>query len=191
MDGLYHLYTVQKPGFAITLRQYVSHEFLDAGMAFHSMLYRMSQDIGPDVWQQMAQHLGWQRWVSCFQDIRDYDNYWIALENLTRGDLWSLAVPANEIHWCSLEAQCENYLPVEKWFCSYPEVIRRHDQTPQALIVFPIKPAWLVSVQPAKEVFERAELWNEKLEASTFDDGVDDELDNPFSPPKSHAVSAA
>lgn len=170
MKGLYELYTVQKPGFAITLRQYASPEFLDAGMAFHSMLFRMTQDVGPNVWQQLAHHLGWQRWISCFQEISDYDNCWIALENLTRGDLWTLAVPPNEIYWCSLEAQCENHLPVEKWFCKFPEVIRRHEQTPQALIPFPIKPAWLVKVEPAKAVFEEAGLWNEHLEASTFDE---------------------
>jgi len=188
MEGLYYLYTVQKPGFAITLRQSAASEFLDAGMAFHSMLFRMSRDAGPDVWQQTAEHLGWRRWISCFQEIQDYDNYWIALENLIRGDLWTLAVPSDEIRWCSLEAQCENYLPVEKWFCTYPEVIQRHHQTPQALIPFPIKPVWLIKVEPAKGVFEAADLWNEKLEASTFDDGVDEELNSLFVPQRSHAA---
>jgi len=188
MDGLYYLYTVQKPGFAITVRQYAASEFLDAGMEFHSMLFRMSQDAGPDIWQQMTQYLEWQRWISCFQDIKDYDNYWIALENLIRGDLWTLAVPANEIRWCSLEAQCENTLPVEKWFCKYPEVIRRHKQTPQALVAFPIKPAWLIKVEPARKIFEEADLWNEKLEASSFEDSADDELNTAYSSQSSHAA---
>jgi hypothetical protein len=163
------LYTVQKPGFAITLRQPISSEFMDAGIAFHTMLFRMARNAGPDPWFQLANHLGWHFWISCFQNIKDFDNQWIALENLIRGDLWTLSVPYENIRWCSLEAQCENQLPVGKWLCSYPEVIRKHGQTPQALVKAPLLSSYLIKVENAETAFRNAGLWNDDLADATFE----------------------
>ena len=169
MEESCFLYTVQKPGLAIALRQFPSPEFLHAGAAFHTMLFRMAQNVGPSPWHQIANHLEWDAWLCCFQDIKDYDNVWIALENVVRGDLWTLSVPYEEVRWCSLEAQCENHLPVEKWFCPYPEAIRRHGQTPQALVKFPLKSSHLVKVEPSRNVFQRAGLWDSRLAESLVD----------------------
>ena len=157
------LYTIQKAGSAITLRQPSSPEFLDDCVAFHTMLFRMSRNSGPDPWRQMANHLGWHFWVSCFQRIEDFDNQWIALENLIRGELWTVAIPHENISWCSLEAQCENQLPVEKWFCPYPEVIRKHGQTPQGVVKAPLDSSCLLKVENAEEAFTKAGLWNSAL----------------------------
>lgn len=170
MEESCSLYTVQKPGFAIALRQFPSPEFLHAGVTFHTMLFRMAQNMGPNPWHQIANHLGWETWLCCFEAVQDYNNTWIALENLVRGDLWTLSVPYNKIRWCSLEAQCENHLPVEKWFCPYPEAIRRHGQTPQALVKFPPKSAYLIKVEKARDVFQRAGLWDSKLAGALGDD---------------------
>lgn len=172
------LYTVQKPGFAIMLRQYPSPEFLDVGLAFHTMLFRMAQHVGPNPWIQIAYHLEWPSWISCFQDIQDYNNSWIALENLVRGDLWTLSVPFEQIRWCSLQAQCENQLPVEKWFCPYPEIIRRHGQTPQALVKFPLKSSYLVKVERSRGVFQKARLWDSTMEDPPFNDEEEGRFDS-------------
>jgi hypothetical protein len=134
------------------------------------MLFRMAQNVGPSPWHQIANHLEWDAWLCCFQDIKDYDNVWIALENVVRGDLWTLSVPYEEVRWCSLEAQCENHLPVEKWFCPYPEAIRRHGQTPQALVKFPLKCSYLVKVERSRDVFQRAGLWDSRLAEALVDD---------------------
>jgi hypothetical protein len=162
-QGVKLLYTVQKPGFAISLRQFVSREFLDVGTAFHTMLFRMARHMGPDPWQQIAHHLGWNSWITCFEQIEDYNNEWIAFENLIRGDLWTLSIPLEEIRWCSLDAQCENQLPVERWFCPYPEIIRKHGQTPQALVQLPLRDSGLVKVERSEDVFKKAGLWSSEL----------------------------
>lgn len=191
MEESCSLYTVQKPGFAISLRQFPSQEFLHAGVAFHTMLFRMAQHVGPNPWKQIANHLEWEAWMGCFEDIQDYNNEWIALENVVRGDLWTLSVPYNEIRWCSLEAQCENHLPVEKWFCPYPEAIRRHGQTPQALIKFPLKASYLVKVERSRDVFQRAGLWDSRLEEALGDDGVERRVDTSVFKQRHSAEKAA
>jgi hypothetical protein len=94
-----------------------------------------------------------------------------------RGDLWTLSVPYEKIRWCSLEAQCENHLPVEKWFCPYPETIRKHGQTPQALIEFPLKSSYLVKVERSRDVFQRAGLWDSRLAESLAGDSKKRPLD--------------
>ena len=191
MEESCFLYTVQKPGLAIALRQFPSPEFLHAGLAFHTMLFRMAQNFGPNPWHQIANHLEWNAWMCCFQDIEDYNNVWIALENVVRGDLWTLSVPYEKIRWCSLEAQCENHLPVEKWFCPYPEAIRRHGQTPQALVKFPLKTSYLVKVEHSRDVFQRAGLWNSRLAESLAGDRKKGRFDRSCSQHRHGAEKAA
>jgi hypothetical protein len=112
----------------------------------------------------VTKYLDWTSWISCLEDVKDYDSPWFALENLIQGDLWTLLVPQEKIRWCSLEAQGENLLPVQEWFYPDPENIRNEGETPQALVELPIHPDYLKKVEPAKDVFRKAGLWSDILE---------------------------
>jgi hypothetical protein len=129
MDRLVRLYTIQKPGHSITLRQNVSEQEINQGRLFHRLSYRMNRYAGSDPWYQVAQYLDWTSWASCLEDVQDYNSPWFALENLIQGDLWTLFVPQEKIRWCSLDAQGENLLPVQEWFYPYPENIRNEGET--------------------------------------------------------------
>jgi len=66
---------------------------------------------------------------------------------------------------------------VEKWFCPYPEIIRRHGQTPQALVKFPLKSSYLVKVERSRDVFQKARLWDSTMEDPPFNDEEEGRFD--------------
>jgi len=80
---------------------------------------------------------------------------------------------------------------VEKCFCPYPEAIRRHGQTPEALVKFPLKSSYLIKVEPSRDVFQRAGLWDSRLAESLAGDSEKHRFDRSCSQHRHGAEKAA
>jgi hypothetical protein len=130
------LFTVQIPGHDITARYEPREDYTDRKEPFCGI----------------AEYLGWKHWVWTFPKLQDFDNDWLVMEKILKGNLWELSVPESEIRWCAMDLQCENQRPVEEWLYSEPETIRRMGDIPQGLVKTPIRLEWAKKVEPAKEV---------------------------------------
>ena len=69
----------------------------------------------------------------------------------------ALFAPAshNAVADANMEVQCENREPAEKWFLPDSECIREIGDIPQALVEAPIRPEWVVRIEPAGQAFLR------------------------------------
>lgn len=130
------LYTIQKPDHDITR---------------HSeplFYYKQSP------YSYIADYLGWNQWVWCFQTLQDFDNDWLFTENLLDLTLWILDIPAKKIVWCSLEKHCNGCDATEEIYPN-PTLIRLEDDVPMGLVEKPINPKWVLkTINPARLVLE-------------------------------------
>lgn len=126
------LYTVQSPTHDITRPWSAGRDYQPGG-----------------AYADMVQYLGYAPWVWCFETVEDYYNDWFVIEQMLGLSMWILRVPSDRVRWLSLDAQCENVLPVSAWFHPGPALIRRMGKTPQAIIKAPVCTNWIVSMQPA------------------------------------------
>ena len=96
----------------------------------------------------IAKFLGWDTWIWTMPSLADFDNDWF---NPPSSDkvLWRLAVPADMVAWCALNAQCENVTPVDTWFYHSADEIRQVGDIPQGLLKAPLSPVYAHMEQPA------------------------------------------
>ena len=120
------IYVIQTSGFDITTR--------------HPPL---TDYIGLQRVVLLARLLGWDYWIWGFEDLKDFEADHRGIEELGKGELWTLLVPSDEIKWCNLALLQEGQKPVWSWFSSDPELIRKIGDIPMAFIKAPIRPSWV------------------------------------------------
>jgi hypothetical protein len=131
------LFTVQTPGHDITVRHGPGEDYTDANGPFC----------------RIAEYLGWKHWAWTFPSLQDFNNEWLVMEKISKGNLWELSVPESEIRWCAMNLQCENQEPVEDWFYPNPESIRAMGDIPQGLVKSPVRSEWVKKVLPTTDAF--------------------------------------
>jgi hypothetical protein len=109
----------------------------------------------------LARYLGWNSWIWTFLDLQDFQNDWLSMEELMKGDLWTLSVPSEAVKWCALRAQIDKQGPVRSWFYSGPDAIRKIGDSPVGLVRTPIVRTWVSKRTGAKEAFAKQGLWKE------------------------------
>lgn len=123
------LYTFQAPGHDITQKHEPTSDYRYGGAHY-----------------EIAQYLGWESWIWCFESLADWHSE-IAEEWLTLRSgmtLWILEPPLSAIRWCGLRAQCENKLPISDWFHSELQAIRARGDVPMGLVEAPVNSKWIV-----------------------------------------------
>lgn len=128
------VYVIQNAGFDITVRHPPLSDYVATGRVY-----------------VLARQLGWDYWIWGFEDLKDFESGDTKMAELEQGELWTLLVPKDEVRWCNLTALREGRTPVWAWFHPTPELIRKTNDTPIALIKAPIKSTWVAKKGPAKE----------------------------------------
>jgi len=138
------LYTIQKPDHDLTK----SHKPLDIYL----------DPNGP--YFPIAEYLRWKQWSWCFHSLTYFftNNDWLDFKSLLHHTLWTLLVPYENIVWCSLDGQCEDFHNIKRHI--YPDSwsISIKGEIPMALVRTPIKKEWVVSKETARDGFRRARL---------------------------------
>ena len=139
------IYVIKNAGFDITTRHPPLTDYMERVRA--SLLVRQ---------------LGWDYWIWGFEDLKDFESDHRDMEELGKGELWTLLVPGHEVKWCNLARLREGRKPVWSWFYPDPELIRKTGDTPMALVKAPINPAWVSKRGSARDAFVKAGLWQER-----------------------------
>lgn len=146
------LYTLQTPGVDIT---------------------RPPVKIPESYWREgepyydMARYLQWDHWIWCLRHIDDLENEWLSFEKLLPITLWTLDVPETLVRWCSLDRQCQNTVPIDKWFYNSEGAIRDLGEIPMGLVVSPISRRYVTGQTMRDASCLRAEPVNRRRVAGT------------------------
>ena len=128
------IYVIKKAGFDITSRHPPLTDYIENVRA--SLLFRQ---------------LGWDYWIWGFKDLKDFESDYRDMEELKKGELWTLLVPEHEIKWCNLAKLHEGRRPVWSWFYPNSELIRKTGETPMALLKAPVNPTWVSKKGSARD----------------------------------------
>jgi len=109
----------------------------------------------------LARLLGWDYWICGFGDLKDFEADHRGIEELGKGELWTLSVPRDEIKWCNLTLLQEGQKPVWSWFSADPELIRKIGDIPMAFIKAPIRLSWVSKKSSARNPLLTAGLRDE------------------------------
>lgn len=139
------IYVIQNAGFGITTRHPPLTDYIETQRV---ML--------------LARLLGWDYWIWGFEDLKDFEADHRDMEELGKGELWTLLVPRHEVKWCNLALLREGRKPVWSWFSPDPELIRKTGDIPMAFVKAPIKLNWVSKRGSAKDAFIKAGLWQER-----------------------------
>ena len=92
--------------------------------------------------------------------MKDFEADHRDIEELGKGELWTLLVPNDEIRWCNLSLLRKVQRPVWSWFSKDPKLIRKSGDVPMAFIKAPIRPSWVSKKGSARNSLLTAGLRN-------------------------------
>jgi hypothetical protein len=120
------LVTIQKQGIDITSNIETNPDYTDSKGAYYDL----------------AQHLGWKRWIWCFRGMKDFSHDHMIINQMYC--LWVLKVPREDIIWASFERSYEMFKPSDTIFPDADYIEHELGETPMALVQSPVKAEWVI-----------------------------------------------